>query len=100
MWVISRKKLLQASRLHPGLEASLDAWFRIARKAAWKGLIEVRKTWGNADAAGTCTVFNIKGNHYRLIVWINYPTQKIFIRHVLTHAEYTKGGWKNDCFGT
>lgn len=100
MWVISRKKILTAARRHPPLEPSLDAWFRIARKADWKDLMAVRKTWSSADAAGTCTVFNIKGNQYRLIVWINYPTRKIFIRHVLTHAEYTKGGWRHDCFGT
>jgi mRNA interferase HigB len=41
-------------------------------------------------------VFNIRGNRYRLIAWIK--SQKLFIRHVLTHAEYDKGAWKNECF--
>jgi len=43
---------------------------------------------------GELTIFNIKGNAYRLITEINYKTGKIFIRHVLTHAAYRKGGWK------
>jgi mRNA interferase HigB len=41
-------------------------------------------------------VFNIGGNKYRLIVFIDYTYQKVFIRHVLTHAEYDKDDWKND----
>jgi mRNA interferase HigB len=83
--------------VHAEASASLDAWYRIARKAAWKSLADVRITWSSADIFGECTIFNIKGNKYRLIAWINYRTKKIFIRHVLTHAEYTKGGWKYDC---
>ncbi len=39
-------------------------------------------------------MFNIKGNRYRLIARIIYVTQKVFVRRVLTHAAYTKGGWQ------
>jgi len=39
---------------------------------------------------------NIKGNRYRLIVGIDYKKQIIFIKYVLTHAEYDKEAWKND----
>ena len=48
-----------------------------------------------ADAVGKWTVFNIKGNQYRLIAEINYVFGRIYIRHVLTHAEYDRGGWKS-----
>ena len=97
MWIISRKKLLEADQQHGDLEGALDVWFRVAKRADWNGLNDVRKTWARTDTFGTCTIFDIKGNAYRLIVWINYKTQKIFIKHVLTHAEYDKGRWENDC---
>src|SRR5216683_702353 len=97
--VISRKKLKEAAATHAEATANLDAWYRLTRKSAWKSLADVRFTWSSADVYGECTIFNIKGKKYRLIVWINYQTQKVFIRHVLPHAEYTKGGWKNDCSG-
>lgn len=42
------------------------------------------------------TVFNISGNRYRLIVLIDYTYQEIYIRQVLTHAEYDKNNWKQD----
>ena len=35
-------------------------------------------------------VFNIKGNHYRLIVKVNYDYQIVWIRFMGTHAEYDK----------
>ncbi len=92
MHVISRKKLLQAAGVHPELAGPLDAWYRIAKKARWNSLMEVRQVFPSADAVGKFTVFNIKGNAFRLITEINYDTSKIFLRHVLTRAEYSKQG--------
>ena len=97
MRVISRKKLKDAANSHAEATPALDSWYRITKKAHWKNLADVRMTWASADVYGSCTIFNIKGNKYRLIAWINYQTQKVFIRQVLTHADYTKGRWKNDC---
>jgi len=56
--------------------------------------MEVRLTFPTADAVGRFTIFNIKGNAYRLITEINYRTGRIFLRHLLTHADYDKGAWK------
>jgi mRNA interferase HigB len=92
--VISRKKLLEAAERHRDLGEPMDVWYRVAKKAEWKNLMDVRRTFPTADAAQKFTVFNIKGNAYRLITEINYQTGRIFVRHVLTHAEYSKEGWK------
>jgi mRNA interferase HigB len=97
--VISRKKLVEASRQHGELDVALDAWYRITKLARWANINDVRLVLSTTDAVGECTVFNIKGNKCRLITWINYETHKVFIRHVLTHAEYDQGAWKNDCYG-
>ena len=94
MHVISRKKLKEAAREHRDLAGPLDIWYRIAKKARWQNLMEVRRVLPTADAAGKFTVFNIRGNAYRLITEINYETGRIFLRHVLTHAEYSKESWK------
>jgi mRNA interferase HigB len=94
MHIISRKRLKEASARHADLEDPLDAWFRIAKRASWEKLEDVRRTFSTADAVGKWTVFNIKGNRYRLIAEINFGAQRIYIRHVLTHHEYDRGGWK------
>jgi mRNA interferase HigB len=56
--------------------------------------MQVRQVFPSADAVDKFTVFNIKGNAFRLIAEINYHTGKVFLWHVLTHAEYSKEGWK------
>jgi mRNA interferase HigB len=95
--VISRKALLAFVSVHPEAAEPLDNWHRRARKADWDNLLEVRNDFPHADGFGYCTVFNIAGNKYRLVTWIAYRKQAIHIRFVLTHAEYNKNGWKNDC---
>jgi len=95
MHVISRKKLKEAAGRHADISSPLDAWFRIVKKAQWKSLADVRKTFSTADAVGKWTVFNIKGDRYRLIAEINYIFGRLYVRHVLTHSEYDRGGWKS-----
>lgn len=96
MHIISRKRLLEASQVYPNLETPLDNWYRVAKSSSWGDINEVRQVYPSADAVGNFTVFNIKGNEYRLIVDIVYATQRIYIKYVLTHAEYDKDKWKND----
>lgn len=94
MHVISRKKLREAASRHASLGEPLEVWYRLAKKASWRSLAEVRRVFPPADAVGKFTVFNIKGNGYRLITEINYRTERIFLRQVVTHAEYDREGWK------
>ena len=97
MHVISFRKLQEASR-RTGIGKQMDAWYRIAKSAEWTSLEEVRQTYTTVDGVAVnkkvYAVFNIHGDAFRLIVGINYPSQTIFIKHVLTHAEYSKGDWK------
>ena len=88
MHVISRRKLLEARDRHSDLIDPLDVWYRIAKKAAWKNLVEVRRQLPTADIVGKHFVFNIKGNDYRLIARIQYQASVLMIRFFGTHAEY------------
>ena len=96
MRVISRKILRDYCQSHADVCDALYDWYRVASKAQWKNLTEVQATYKSAETVGSFTVFNIKGNRYRLIVDIIYPSQRIYIKYVLTHAEYDKDKWKND----
>ena len=96
MHVISRRKLREFCRKHSDCCEVLDDWYKIASKANWVHLAEVQKIYPQAEAVGNFTVFNIKGNHYRLITSINYIKQVIYIKYVLTHSEYDKNNWKKD----
>jgi len=68
------------------------------KKAAWKNLADVKRTFPGADLVGRCTVFNVGGNKYRVIVGIRYEKQIVYIRDVLTHSQYSRGRWKDACY--
>ena len=94
MHVITRKRLLDFTLKHPGCRNSLEAWYRIIKHSKFDTLVELRKVFPSADQVGKYTVFNIAGNKARLIVAIHYNTQRVYIRYVLTHAEYDRNKWK------
>lgn len=93
MHLISRKALTEFARKHAGTSGPLDDWYRTVKSAQWKHLEEVKQVYPKAEGVGSFTVFNIKGNAYRLIVGMDYEAQVIYVKYILTHAEYDKGGW-------
>jgi mRNA interferase HigB len=94
MRVISRPAITRFVGKHPDALAPLMNWYRITKRAEWNSLVEVRSDFAHADIVGRRTVFNIHGNDFRLIARVNYKARRVFILHILTHAEYSKGGWK------
>jgi mRNA interferase HigB len=96
MHLISIRNLRADAAKYPDVAAQIDTWYRVVKSVSWQHLDEVQQVYPTADAVGNFTVFNIKGNAYRLIVDIDYETQTIYYKYFLTHAEYDKGNWKND----
>jgi mRNA interferase HigB len=94
MHIVTRRTLLEFGEVHADAGAPLDDWYRVAKAADWKSIIDVRATFPHADFVDPYTVFNIKGNEYRLIVKIEYLLHLVFIKSVHTHADYDKGTWK------
>jgi mRNA interferase HigB len=96
MRLISMPRLRQDTNRYPDVKKQIEHWYDVVKKANWQNLEQVRANYREAEAVGNFTVFNLKGNHYRLIVGINYETQTIYYKYFLTHSEYDKERWKND----
>ena len=92
--MISKPAILMFAERYPDALVPLMNWYRITRRADWGSLAEVRNDFAHADIVGRRTVFNIHGNNFRLVAPLNYRTGRVFILHILTHVEYSKGGWK------
>ncbi|MBM4163501.1 MAG: type II toxin-antitoxin system HigB family toxin [Lentisphaerae bacterium] len=89
MRVIARKTLSDYWTTQPTTEQELKAWFKEAEHATWQTPADVKAKYGNASILKKGrVVFNICGNKYRLVVWINYSFQILYIRFVGTHEEY------------
>ena len=96
MHVISKVKLREFWVQHADSKDALNEWYKFASKARWYSLLDIQEKYPKAEAVNNFTVFNIKGNTYRLIVDIRYLEQMIYIKYILTHAEYDKENWKYD----
>ena len=91
MRVIALKTLREFWRLYPSAEAPLLAWYREAENEDWDTPAKVRLRYPSASILRyNRVVFNIKGNDFRLVVYINYPYRVIYIRFVGTHSEYDR----------
>ena len=91
MRVIAKKILREFWGKHKDCEQQLKSWFQEASKAEWKTSKDIKAEYPSASfLAGNRVVFNIKGNHYRLIVRINFDYQIMWIRFIGTHAQYDR----------
>ena len=92
MRIIALSGLKQYGDNNPDSGDSIDpamAWYRHSMKADWAEPADVKQDFGNASILKDGrVVFNIAGNKYRLIVWINYPYRVVYIRFFGTHKEY------------
>jgi mRNA interferase HigB len=97
MHVISQKRLREFWQIHNDAESPLRSWHQTTEQAEWESFDDVRAIFGKrVDQVDKFVVFDIGGNKYRLIAVIHYDRQKVYVRHVLTHAEYDRGKWKDD----
>lgn len=98
MHVITRKPLNEfAEKKDTTAKPGLDRWYRTMKRNDFQSPAELLQMFSRdkVDQVGKLTVFDIGGQTAaRLIVAIHYNRKKVFIRHVLTHAEYEKGNWK------
>ena len=94
MHVITRRRLLEFAQEHPDCASALESWYRIMKNTNFNTFRQLRQTFPSADRVGKLTVFNIGGNKARLIAAIHYSNHRMYIRRILTHAEYDKEDWK------
>ena len=91
MRVIAKRTLKTFWNQHKDCEQKLKAWYKEAREARWKKAIDIKRDYPSASVLpGNRVVFNIKGNHYRLVVRINYDYGVVWIRFIGTHDQYDK----------
>lgn len=88
MNVIKKKTLDGYSVRHADAAEALASWRKIFEKTVFSDIHAIRTVLPTADFADPYTIFNIKGNNYRLITVIHFRPQRVYIREFFTHAEY------------
>jgi mRNA interferase HigB len=99
MRVIGKARLRRFWEQYPDSRHWLLAWYKTALAADGATLADVRETYPHADGVTLycgllVTVFNVRGNKYRLITRIIYEFRRVYVKLVLTHAGYSRENWK------
>ncbi|MEQ9546412.1 MAG: type II toxin-antitoxin system HigB family toxin [Marinobacter sp.] len=91
MKVLARNKLTDFMRKHASSRKALEAWFAEAEEYDWQTPQDIKDRFSSADfLADNRVIFNIKGNHFRLVVKVRYRNGIVVVEWVGTHAEYSK----------
>ena len=93
MRVTGKKQLYDFAQQHPDVAKQIDAWITEVEDAAWKTPADLKQRYPSASILPMNQfVFNLKGNHYRLLATISFKSQTALVERIGTHAEYSK--WK------
>jgi mRNA interferase HigB len=85
------KAFLESSSSYADAREPMMAWYRQVRAADWSTPADVKRDIGTASILKDGrAAFNIAGNKYRIVVWINYSYRVVYIRFVGTHRQYDK----------
>lgn len=83
------KAFLDRDPAYADAREPMMAWFRQVKNAEWSTPADVKSAVRSASILRDGrVVFNIAGNKYRVVVWINYPYRVVYIRFVGTHRQY------------
>ncbi|KIF62353.1 MULTISPECIES: type II toxin-antitoxin system HigB family toxin [Pseudomonas fluorescens group] len=94
MHVITGKRIREAKAKWPSAATALDHWLEVAKGSKSPDFAALKALFPAVDKVGDFHVFDIGGNKLRLIAYVRYRPQKLYIRHVLDHREYDRGKWK------
>ena len=89
MRVIARRALQDFAKAHPKAKGPLDVWWALMKAAKFANFAELKQTFGAVDSVGDSRfVFDISGNHYRIVARIFFRPYLVYILYVFTHREY------------
>ena len=91
MRIFTEQTLKEYIEANPGAKTALQEWTTIVKRSKWGCFADIKATFSSADSVGNQRyVFNIKGNHYRLVAVIKFTSGFVYIRFIGTHDEYDR----------
>ncbi len=93
MHVISKKPFVDATEKYPNDKNAILDIYNVLRKGQFETPLILKETFASLDNfkhKDKWWVIDIGGNNLRLIVAILFSCQKIFVKHIVTHADYDK----------
>jgi mRNA interferase HigB len=93
MHLISKRPFIEAGRNHPNHRSSLEDVYHVLRKGCFVTPDEMKRVFPSLDNfkfKNKWWVINVAGNHLRLIAFIQFSQNRMYVKYILTHADYDK----------
>ena len=81
----------------PQADSRMRAWYKLTEAMAWADFGGLQQTFRATDKVGDCFVFDVGGNHDRIIAKVHFARSIVFIKRVMDHKEYDRNLWPDQC---
>ena len=93
MHVISRKPFADAILKYPNDAAAIEAFYKTLKNSTFSNPLEMKNIYPSLDNfkyKNKWYVIDIGGNNLRLLAFIEFRDNRMFIKHIASHSEYDK----------
>jgi len=93
MHVISRRPFFEAAKRYPNSRVAIEDCYRVLKNGTFENPEALRRVFPSLDNfkyRDRWWVIDISGNHLRLMAFIEFKYNRLYVRHIVTHAEYDK----------
>ena len=93
MHIISRKPFAEAARKYPNDSLAIESLYKILKNNNFADPLAMKNVFPSLDNfkyKDKWYVIDIGGNNLRLMAFIEFRDNRIFVKHIVTHDEYDK----------
>lgn len=93
MHVISRRPFNEASSKYPNDADAIEAAYKTLRNGTFSNPLELKAVFPSLDNfryKDKWWVIDIGGNNLRLLAFIEFRDNRMYVKHIVTHADYDK----------
>lgn len=93
MNVISKKPFNDAAKKYPNDRAALMEMYRVLQKTDFHSPGELKAVFPSLDNfkyKDKWWVLDVGGNNLRVIAFIQFVNKRMYVKHIVSHADYDK----------
>ena len=93
MHVISKRPFHDAATKYPNQRQAILDVYSTLKRATFESPAQMRQVFPSLDNfkyKDKWWVLDIGGNHLRMIAFIQFSQHRLYVKHIVSHAEYDK----------
>ena len=93
MHVISRKPFNDAAKKYPNDATAIEDLYKTLRSGQFSDPLEMKNLYPSLDNfkyKDKWYVIDIGGNNLRLLAFIEFRDNRMYVKHIVSHSEYDK----------